>query len=891
MKKIKKLVFYLIILFTTSLLFAKQPFFLENWIIPEDFEWGTGNKIPEIEGKFFYQIMDSVAENPSVFFLEKKMSNMEIPTYFVENNLIDWDKTYGEILSAFNENQLFFTSTYLSAAIKKDNPSNPIDFNDVLRITCRQDNNFVIEIQFPHARTQEEQNNKKPGFFSIYCYKNGLNKFNRDLPPKEIFEREYRTEWETYTTLERNIIALSYFLLKEDNFLPARYDCTASIYNTYRNPAEQLKKSFDITNKEELLDFISEKEYEGVTGYKEMFRDLAANPDKNIIELAEENRYNIKGVSRLFFIDNMKDVVDENILDVYIKVRSLLVLRYGTGAGLITREESVEYAKPIVEKLLKQYVSYEDFAAHLALSQSYFGLTNEVFVKMPVEIMKSYAEFEQYISIEDLHFDGSEAGDSLTFDDCYYKPQGEALWWLKVQKESNKKDGKELSAIKEGMAQYGTALCLRNLLKAIDPKKYDSAKDGTEKEFFDANYKDIWNKLSENEKYAIAFSSNLFELNNQYHLDFDGIVTFSRGSSDCKGLLADSWSINNHDELVDTFNSLEESGHSGAYLRLCNILNKYPEQDVFDIAEQEHLTIQETCRLCFVKDTRALTGSHGIEAWDEGREITILRWGIACGFISSEEAMKLIEPVIKRIRQNYVSFEDYIAHYIIGRQFFGLYEGNYELRAATAKYACVTAAAYIAFDDLIFTAENADTAGVMTYNNCTYLPSDSFRKWERVMAVYRPDTSEETLAAVEQLEKELPEFKNLLFNWHLTLLVEYDKPHEVIKLTEENMDYLNSYPKDGMDYSNMLYMYMACLNNTYQPMKVIQIFGELPENFMLTTYELYQYGYANYLMMDLCSTQSEYEVYKQTAIGAFTILQQYNYEIPGLIQNWMEIVH
>ena len=197
----------------------------------------------------------------------------------------------------------------------------------------------------------------------------------------------------------------------------------------------------------------------------------------------------------------------------------------------------------------------------------------------------------------------------------------------------------------------------------------------------------------------------------------------------------------------------------------------------------------------------------------------------------------------------------------------------------------------IPFDDLVFTAENADNSSVMTYNNCTYNPSDSFQKWERVMKVYRQDSTEETITALAQLEEELPEFKNLLFSWQISLLAEYNKYQELIKFVEENMDYLNSYPKDGMDYSNMLYMYMASLNNTYQPMKAIQIFAGQADNIPITTYLVYQYGYANYLMMDLCTTQYEYEMYKQAAIEVFTILQQYNYEMPGLIQNWMKIVH
>ncbi len=61
---------------------------------------------------------------------------------------------------------------------------------------------------------------------------------------------------------------------------------------------------------------------------------------------------------------------------------------------------------------------------------------------------------------------------------------------------------------------------------------------------------------------------------------------------------------------------------------------------------------------------KKVLGSHGIEAWDEGREITILRWGMGAGYISYDEAIKLIEPVVERIKANYVSWEDFTAHYI-----------------------------------------------------------------------------------------------------------------------------------------------------------------------------------------------------------------------------------
>ena len=161
------------------------------------------------------------------------------------------------------------------------------------------------------------------------------------------------------------------------------------------------------------------------------------------------------------------------------------------------------------------------------------------------------------------------------------------------------------------------------------------------------------------------------------------------------------------------------------------------------------------------------------------------------------------------------------------------------------------------------------------------------------MKLYRQDSSESVIAEVEQLEEELPEFKKLLFSWQLSLLYECGKNQELIKFTEDNMNLLESLPKNEMTYSDSIYMYVSGLNNTYQPLKAIQVFADAAEQegFQLTTYLFYQYGYANYLMMNLCASQYEFESYKQTAIGTFSILEQYNYDMPGLIANWLETVH
>ena len=58
-----------------------------------------------------------------------------------------------------------------------------------------------------------------------------------------------------------------------------------------------------------------------------------------------------------------------------------------------------------------------------------------------------------------------------------------------------------------------------------------------------------WDQLSEVEKYAVAFSSNLFEINKENHFDFSNKSNAEEG----KQILKDSWGITDYQSLVDNF--------------------------------------------------------------------------------------------------------------------------------------------------------------------------------------------------------------------------------------------------------------------------------------------------------------------------------------------------
>ena len=279
--------------------------------------------------------------------------------------------------------------------------------------------------------------------------------------------------------------------------------------------------------------------------------------------------------------------------------------------------------------------------------------------------------------------------------------------------------------------------------------------------FFGCVFAQTWEQLTDLEKYAVAFSSNLFEINKENHFDFSNISYADEG----KSILKKSWGITDYKSLVDNFNDLEESGHSGAYDKLLALLKKYKGKSVLEIAHVENLDVIQTTRLYYVEKMKDVLGSHGIEAWDEGREITTIRWGIGAGYISYDEAVSLIEPVVERIKKNYVSWDDYMAHYIAGRGFYALYSSDYKSMAENAIKAAENSRKSIPYQEIKFSGINADKKHKMTFIQSVYNPKPDALKWEEVQKLYDKTPDVQVLASLEELEAGFPECKGITFYW------------------------------------------------------------------------------------------------------------------------------
>lgn len=407
-------------------------------------------------------------------------------------------------------------------------------------------------------------------------------------------------------------------------------------------------------------------------------------------------------------------------------------------------------------------------------------------------------------------------------------------------------------------------------------------------EYFEKVYRPTWDKLSEFEKDAIAFSSNLFQLNRQYHLDFSGKTVYKSNQGSPTVLLQKDWGITDHDSLVEMFDSLVTGGQSGSYKKLLAMLTENPGKSVLDIALAKHLSILEVSRLYYVRDTHSFLGRHDIEAWDLGRAITIMRWGMACDYISVEEATELCKPVVERLRQDYVSWYDFFVHYIQGRGFFGLYEGNSDVLMINGVAAASLTLNFIPLRDLTYPGENADREHTFT-NKYTLCISNSpdYEEWKKVQKLYAGNQTKETLTKLCEFEEQFAAHSDLFFLWHIELLQKFGTHQELVDYVSEKADYVESLPQNDELYYMTMYNYMNALNELYQPAQALQIFYSLPQNFQFTTWFYYQYAYASYLMLSLCETQQEFDMYKQMAKNALTVLQNSGFEIGASLEAWL----
>ena len=442
-----------------------------------------------------------------------------------------------------------------------------------------------------------------------------------------------------------------------------------------------------------------------------------------------------------------------------------------------------------------------------------------------------------------------------------------------------------------------------------DPVRYDPKTGESPEAFFEREYAQTWNSLSEYEQFAIACSSNVFERNNLFHLDYcnrvkfvnfrdqviDGKTVRVKASRICwegKEILDDE-NITNYETLISYVNSLDERNDS--YTDFKEKLEKEPMQSVSRLCAREDKNMKTAVRMCYLKDKKDLIGNHNIEAWGYGRKIAMLRWGMGAGFISEQEATSLVIPMVEKIKADYTSFEDFFYHWLAGYCFDYVddYPEEGELNPIIDNLIRVTeeTRAYIPFEKLQFTGENADKSHVLTKADLYYTPGEEAKKMNPLLAIWKINNegkaSAETLKELIKVEGDDKDLSDLACNLHLDLLQRFSTPEERVKYLDTKWDFLFSVPVTNNTYLFAVTRYTSDLANMYKPQQLIDFYKKLPIETQQDPKIAFAYGYANYQLANLSKTIIERDIYISRATTIFKQLQKNDYDIGEFMETWV----
>ncbi|MBP5328418.1 MAG: DUF1266 domain-containing protein [Spirochaetaceae bacterium] len=414
-------------------------------------------------------------------------------------------------------------------------------------LICRENPQYCLKMQFS----------------SFYYYRDGtmvldgVYVFKRDKPFTTAdsffryvrdYERDYKGDkerilkWSDYTQEEKDFCILSFPQLR---FWAME---VTELKVDSKKALDKLNQVWNINSRTELLQFIVDSKA-GRTGAQpaglifQMYFDEEENnykmitasdynrlktlldKYKDIDQIAISECLDIRDIAALYFIQKMQDRLGEHGLLAWDYGLYLVMLRLALSVDWITKEEALQWAKPLMEELYAAYSSWEDYTAHYTIG---FGLDeNYLACSVPVAFVRTRHMVDS-ICAYDVLFDSVSDSDSnasvftfhnapftgtakngdpeLTYNDVWYSPSYEAELYMSA------------NSYFRYMADYINTDDQANLKKLISQKKNIPVVC-----YLDAFFKSAGYDLSKNPS-----PSKMFSFFNSIEPKFRNAVTQSR---------------------------------------------------------------------------------------------------------------------------------------------------------------------------------------------------------------------------------------------------------------------------------------------------------------------------------------------------------------------------
>lgn len=141
--------------------------------------------------------------------------------------------------------------------------------------------------------------------------------------------------------------------------------------------------------------------------------------------------------------------------------------------------------------------------------------------------------------------------------------------------------------------------------------------------------------------------------------------------SEVKQMLAQSWDITDRKSFYSNLEWLYKEGHRSEFNEIAQGLKS-------GVSENDLAWKYGDKKVLVVKEYYKELGSKSILGWDYARYVFLCRCVYSVGYISEDEAWKLIMPVAKNMQKTFDSWDDLAKNYMIGREFWDYHQAKSE---------------------------------------------------------------------------------------------------------------------------------------------------------------------------------------------------------------------
>lgn len=129
-------------------------------------------------------------------------------------------------------------------------------------------------------------------------------------------------------------------------------------------------------------------------------------------------------------------------------------------------------------------------------------------------------------------------------------------------------------------------------------------------------------------------------------------------------ILADSWDIQNREDLIETVCSMTVYGHNSNFLHDVEMIERMTPAEYQQLLKNAQG--MDAYMFPYTKHLGEKWGQRGIMCWDLFRMSNLVQWGYAAGYLTYPEALALLEPAATLLHDNFKDWDEACENYLDG---------------------------------------------------------------------------------------------------------------------------------------------------------------------------------------------------------------------------------